>query len=166
MPAPTRRRAAGNRVRLRVLTVGRDRSGLYAPAVEEYAGRLERYVRFELVEVPEARKLAGTPRARQEEGEALLARIPPREQVVALDERGEELTSAGLADRVRRWQERGRDVTMVIGGADGLAPEVLARAGERLALSRFTLAHRLARLVLLEQLYRAFTILRGEPYHK
>jgi len=153
-------------VRFRLLAVGRDRSGLYAPAVAEYAGRMKRYVRFELVEVPEARKLAGTPRAREEEGEALLARVGAREHVVVLDERGEELTSAGFADRVRRWQARGQDVTLLIGGADGLSPEVLARAGEKLALSRFTLAHRLARLVLVEQLYRAFTILRGERYHK
>ncbi len=153
-------------MRLRVLAVGRDRSGLYAPAVGEYASRLSRYLRFELAEVPEARKLAGTPRAREEEGASLLAKIDPREHVVALDERGEELTSQGLADRVRRWVERGRDVTLVIGGSDGLAPEVLERANEKLALSRFTLAHRLARLVLVEQLYRAMTILRGEPYHK
>jgi 23S rRNA (pseudouridine1915-N3)-methyltransferase len=153
-------------VRLRVLAVGRDRSGLYAPAVDEYAARLSRYLRFELTEVPEARKLAGTPRAREEEGATLLAKLSPREHVVALDERGEELTSPGLAELVRRWQERGQDVTLVIGGSDGLAPEVLARAGEKLALSRFTLAHRLARLVLMEQLYRAMTILRGEPYHK
>ncbi len=153
-------------VRLRVLAVGRDRSGLYAPAVEEYASRLARALRFELVEVPEARKLAGTPRAREEEGASLLAKIGPREHVVALDERGEELTSAGLAQRVGRWQARGLDVTLVIGGSDGLAPEVLERAGEKLALSRFTLAHRLARLVLVEQLYRAMTIIRGEPYHK
>jgi 23S rRNA (pseudouridine1915-N3)-methyltransferase len=153
-------------VRLRILAVGRDRSGLYAPAVEEYAGRLARYLRFELAEVPEARKLAGTPRAREEEGEALLAKIGPREHVVVLDERGEELTSLALADRIRRWQARGQDVTLVIGGADGLSPAVLERAKEKLSLSRFTLAHRLARLVLVEQLYRAMTIIRGEPYHK
>jgi 23S rRNA (pseudouridine1915-N3)-methyltransferase len=153
-------------VKLRVLAVGRDRSGLYAPAVDEYASRLSRYVKFELVEVPEARKLAGTPRAREEEGEALLAKLGPKEHAVALDERGEELTSVALADRVRRWLERSQDVTLVVGGSDGLAPEVLERARERLSLSRFTLPHRLARLVLVEQLYRAFTILRGEPYHK
>ena len=153
-------------MRIRVLAVGRDRSGLYAPAVDEYASRLSRYVKFELTEVPEARRLAGTPRAREEEGAALLAKLAPREHVVVLDERGEELTSLAFADRVRRWLERSQDVTLVIGGSDGLAPELLARAGEKLAVSRFTLAHRLARLVLVEQLYRAFTILRGEPYHK
>jgi 23S rRNA (pseudouridine1915-N3)-methyltransferase len=153
-------------LKLRVVAVGRDRSGLYAPAVEEYAKRLGRYVRFELVEVPEARKHAGTPRAREEEGEALLARVGERERVVALDERGEEETSAAFARRVGRWLAGGQDVALLVGGSDGLAPAVRARAGETIALSRLTLAHRLARLVLVEQLYRAMTILRGEPYHK
>lgn len=153
-------------MRLRVVAVGKDRSGLYAPAVEEYARRIARYVRFEIAEVPEARKHAGTPRAREEEGEAILARIGARERVVLLDERGEEETSAELARRVGRWLERGQDVALVVGGADGVAPAVRERAAETLALSRMTLAHRLARLVLVEQLYRALTILRGEPYHR
>ena len=137
-------------MKLRVLAIGKDRSGLYAPAVEEYVKRLGRYVRFELVELPEAKKHAGTPRA----------------HVVALDERGKEYTSVELARRVEGWQGQGRDVALLVGGSDGLSPEVLARAQEKLALSRFTLAHRLARLVLVEQLYRAMTIVRGEPYHK
>jgi 23S rRNA (pseudouridine1915-N3)-methyltransferase len=153
-------------VRLRLLVVGRDRSGLYAPAVAEYLGRLQRYGRCELVEVAEARRHAGTPLARSEEGAALLRHLAPRERVVALDERGKELTSPELARRVEAWLAGGRDVTLVVGGSDGLAPEVLARADETLALSRMTLAHRLARLVLVEQLYRAMTIVRGEPYHK
>jgi 23S rRNA (pseudouridine1915-N3)-methyltransferase len=153
-------------VKLRVVAVGKDRSGLYAPAVAEYAKRLARYARFEIVEVPEARKHAGTPRAKDEEGEALLAKIGDRERVVVLDERGAEETSAAFARRVERWLAQGRDVALVVGGSDGLAPAVLARADETLALSRMTLAHRLARLVLVEQLYRAMTILRGEPYHK
>ena len=153
-------------MKLRVIAVGKDRSGLYAPAVDEYAKRLSRQVRFELVEVPEARKQAGTPQAKVEEGATLLAKVGPRERVVVLDERGDELTSRELASRVGRWLERGQDVALLIGGSDGLSEEVLARADERLALSRFTLAHRLARLVLVEQLYRAMTILRGEPYHK
>lgn len=153
-------------MRVRLLAVGRDRSGLYAPAVEEYVARLGRQLRFELVELPEARKQAGTPRAKEEEAATILARLDPREWLVALDERGDEPTSPELARRVERWMTRGQDVALVIGGADGLAPAVLARAGERLALSRMTLAHRLARLVLVEQLYRAMTIIRGEPYHK
>jgi 23S rRNA (pseudouridine1915-N3)-methyltransferase len=153
-------------MKLRVVAVGRDRSGLFAPAVDEYAKRLARYAKFELVEVPEAKRHAGTPRAKEEEGEALLSRIGPAERVVLLDERGEEPTSLELAQRLSKWLQRGQDVALVIGGSDGHSEELRARAQETLSLSRMTLAHRLARLVLLEQLYRAFTILRGEPYHK
>ncbi len=153
-------------MRIRLLAVGRDRSGLYAPAVEEYARRIARWVRFEVVEVPEARRLAGTPRAKEEEGEALLRRLGEGDRLVALDERGRELSSAELARRLAGWLRGGRDLALAIGGADGLSDAVLGRAEERIALSRLTLAHRLARLVLAEQIYRAFTILRGEPYHR
>jgi 23S rRNA (pseudouridine1915-N3)-methyltransferase len=153
-------------MRVRLLAVGRDRSGLYAPAVEEYVGRLSRQLKFELVELPEARKQAGTPQARDEEAVTILGRLEARERVVALDERGDQPTSVELARRIETWMTRGQDVALVIGGSDGLAPAVLERASERLALSRMTLAHRLARLVLVEQLYRAMTIIRGEPYHK
>jgi len=153
-------------MRVRIVAVGKDRSGLYAPAVEEYVKRLSRLVRLELVEIPEARKHAGTPRARDEEAEALLERIDPRERVVLLDERGDEPTSPELARRLERWLAGGRDLAFVIGGADGHGEAVRDRADETLSLSRMTLAHRLARLVLAEQLYRAFTIVRGEPYHK
>jgi len=153
-------------MRIRVVAIGKDRSGLFAPAAEEYAGRLARYLRLEVVEVPEARKHAGTPRAKEEEGEALLARLGERERVVLLDERGAEETSAAFARRVERWLARGQDVALVVGGSDGLADAVRARGQETVALSRMTLPHRLARVVLLEQLYRAMTILRGEPYHK
>jgi len=139
---------------------------LFAPAAEEYAKRLARYVKLEVVEVPEARRHAGTPRAKDEEGETLLARIGERDRVVLLDERGAEETSEVFARRVGRWLERAQDVTLVIGGSDGLAESIRARGQETIALSRMTLAHRLARVVLLEQLYRAMTILRGEPYHK
>jgi 23S rRNA (pseudouridine1915-N3)-methyltransferase len=153
-------------MKLRVVAVGKDRSGLYAPAVDEYAGRIARYVPFELIEVGEARRHAGTPRAKDEEGEGILGRLGARDRVVLLDERGGEETSAEFARRVGRWLDRGQDVALVIGGADGLADAVRARGDEVLALSRMTLAHRLARLVLVEQLYRALTILRGERYHK
>jgi 23S rRNA (pseudouridine1915-N3)-methyltransferase len=153
-------------VKLRLVAVGKDRSGLFAPAAEEYAGRIARYLRFEVVEVPEARRHAGTPRAKDEEGESILARLGERDRVVLLDERGTEETSEAFARRVERWLARGQDVSLVIGGSDGLSDAVRGRAMETLALSRMTLAHRLARVVLLEQVYRAMTILRGEPYHK
>ena len=153
-------------MKLRLLAIGRDRSGLFAPAAEEYLGRLSRTLKLELTELPEARKHAGTPQAKEEEGATLLAKVRPGERLVALDEHGEQPTSLELARRLARWQSLGQDVVLVIGGADGLAPAVLARAQEKLSLSRLTLPHRLARVLLLEQLYRAVTILRGEPYHK
>jgi len=153
-------------VRLRLLSVGKDRSGLYAPAVEEYAKRISRYVKFLVEEVPEARRAAGTPRARDEEAKSLLDRIDDGERVVLLDERGKETTSLEFARRVGAWLEGAKDVTLVIGGSDGHGEAIRTRSAESLCLSRLTLAHRLARLVLLEQVYRAFTILRGEPYHK
>ena len=153
-------------MRLRLLSVGKDRSGLYAPAVEEYAKRISRYVKFLVEEVPEARRAAGTPRARDEEAKSLLDRIDDGERVVLLDERGKETTSLEFARRVGAWLEGAKDVTLVIGGSDGHGEAIRTRSAESLCLSRLTLAHRLARLVLLEQVYRAFTILRGEPYHK
>ncbi len=153
-------------MKLRVVAIGKDRSGLFAPAVEEYVGRLARHVKLEVVELPEARRHAGTPRAKDEEGEAILARLGERERVVLLDERGVEETSAAFARRVERWLSRAQDVALVVGGSDGLSDALRARGDETLALSRLTLPHRLARVVLVEQLYRAMTILRGEPYHK
>lgn len=153
-------------MRIRVVAVGKDRSGLYAPAVEEYARRIGRYARFEVVEVPEARRHAGTSQAKDEEGDAILARLDPRERVVLVDERGEQPTSAELARRLGRWLSVGKDLAFVIGGSDGHGEAVRSRADETLSLSRLTLAHRLARLVLAEQIYRAFTIVRGEPYHR
>jgi len=108
-------------VRIRLLSVGRDRSGLYAPAVDEYAKRISRYVKFAVEEVPEARKAAGTPRARDEEAASLLERIADGERVVLLDERGKEGTSLDFARRVASWVEGARDVTLVIGDPTGTA---------------------------------------------
>jgi 23S rRNA (pseudouridine1915-N3)-methyltransferase len=154
-------------VKLRVVAVGADRSGLFEPAVEEYLARIRRHVPAEIVEVPASRKGADPGRARDEEGEALLVRVRPGDRVVALDERGEQLTSQELSLReVQEAMNRGRDLVFLVGGAEGLSDAVRARADRVLSLSRMTLPHRLARLVLVEQLYRALAIARGEPYHR
>lgn len=153
-------------MRLRIVAVGKDRSGLYSPAVEEYSQRIRRYARFEIVEVSEAKRQKGTPQAKDEEAGNVLAKLDSRERVVLVDERGDESTSVEFAERLGRWLSGGKDVALVLGGSDGHGEAVRKRAHESLALSRMTFAHRLARLVLAEQLYRGFTILRGEPYHK
>lgn len=151
-------------MKLTVYSVGKDRSGLFLPGVEEYAKRLGHHATVKLVELPESR--ASGPRAKEEEGEALLERLGPKDSLIALDERGKSLTSVAFAKWVGERRDQGRDLALVIGGDEGLSDAVRAKAQLVLSLSAMTLPHRLARLVLLEQLYRAFTILRGEPYHK
>jgi 23S rRNA (pseudouridine1915-N3)-methyltransferase len=159
------RRAAGEGgLKVRVASIGKDRSGLFAPAVAEYAARLTHYAQFSLVELPEAKAEKAV--AQKKEAEALLALKGPRDWLVALDERGTALTSVALAQFVSKAQTSAKDLLFVIGGDEGLSAEVLSAAQLKLSLSAMTLPHRLARVVLVEQVYRAFTILRGEPYHK
>ena len=155
-------------MKVAVVAVGKAR-GAVAEALAEYETRARRYFSFEAAEVREEafRRAGDAGRVRDEEGKRLLARVPPGAQVVALHETGKQWTSPQLADYLADLALRGSPgAAFVIGGAYGLSDEVLARARHHLSLSAFTLPHELARLVLAEQLYRAGTIARGEPYHK
>ena len=107
-----------------------------------------------------------TARAIADEGSAILAAIPKSAHVVALDGRGKPWSSEQLADELARWRMGGRDLAILIGGPDGHAPEVLARADQRWSLGPLTLPHMLVRLVVAEQLYRAASLLAGHPYHR
>jgi 23S rRNA (pseudouridine1915-N3)-methyltransferase len=155
-------------VKITLAVVGRVRGEL-ATAVAEYETRAGRYWRLEVVEVA-----AGLSRRRDDpeavkaaESERLLARLPPGVEVAALTRDGEPLTSRGLADWLQDLAVGGHPgVAFVIGGAYGLHDDVLTRARRRISLSAMTLPHEMARLVLAEQIYRAGTISRGEPYHK
>ncbi len=150
------------------VVVGKAR-GPVADAIAEYEKRAGRYISFEAVEVKEEafRKAGDAARVRDEEGKRLLARVPPGVEIVALHETGRQWTSQQLADYLQNLAVRGSPgAAFIIGGAYGLSDEILARARHQLSLSAFTLPHELARLVLAEQLYRAGTIARGEPYHK
>ncbi len=151
---------------MRVLSVGRDRSGWFEPGVQGYAERLRRWVELDLVELPAAKGALPVADARRREGEALLEKLRPDSWLVALDERGTLLDSVELSRLVATARDAGRELVFCIGGDEGLDAPVRDRAWKVLALSRMTLPHRLARLVLLEQLYRSFSLLRGEPYHK
>lgn len=147
--------------------MGKDRSGLYEPAVQEYAKRLAHYTRFELIELPEASGKKLKPgEAKAAEAQAILARRKPQDWLVALDERGQLLDSMELSRYVGKAQTGSKDLLFIIGGDEGLDESVRSAANLTLSLSKMTLPHRLARVVLVEQLYRAFTILKGEPYHK
>lgn len=150
-----------------VVAVGRVRHPGLRAACDDYAARARRYLKLEIREVAEAGRKGPTPaQTRRHEAQRLSAALPGRARLVALTRDGESLTSRAFARRVAQWQRGAQDVAILIGGAFGLDTTLLARCDLRLRLAPFTLPHELARLVLLEQLYRAGTILRGEPYHK
>lgn len=151
-------------MKLTFLSVGKDRSGLFSPGVDEYVKRLGHTAKVAVVELSESR--ASGVKAKEAEGEALLKKLSPRDVLVALDERGKQLSSVEFAKWLGRQQDSGKDVAFVIGGDEGLSHAVREKAGLVLSLSAMTLPHRLARLMLVEQVYRGFSILRGEPYHK
>jgi 23S rRNA (pseudouridine1915-N3)-methyltransferase len=150
-------------VKLTIAAVGRLRSGPLLDLQKLYLGRLGWPVA--LREVEERRKL---PAAELKEREAalLLGAVPERAIIAALDERGRNLSSQDFAERLRGWQDRGSDVAFLIGGADGHGGAVRQRAELSLAFGSMTWPHLLARIMLLEQLYRAQSILQGHPYHR
>jgi len=154
-------------VRVAVAVVGKVRDRGLATAIAEYETRAARYWPLEVHEVREE-PARGMPAdlVREREGERLLARLPSAAQLVACDERGQAMTSERFAAWLTDRRDRAQDVAFVIGGAYGLAQAVRERSGLLLALAPWTLPHELARLVLAEQLYRAGTLARGEPYHK
>ncbi|MDQ8144623.1 MAG: 23S rRNA (pseudouridine(1915)-N(3))-methyltransferase RlmH [Gemmatimonadota bacterium] len=153
-------------MRVAVRAVGRPKAEGIAVAIAEYERRAARYWPLEVVEVREAGTRGGDADGmRRLEGERLLDGIGGG-VVVACDPNGESVDSTRFAAWLHTERERARDVTFVIGGAHGLDGAVLDRATRRLSLAPWTLPHELARLVLAEQLYRAGTIVRGEPYHK
>jgi 23S rRNA (pseudouridine1915-N3)-methyltransferase len=136
-------------------------------AVDEYLKRFGASIRVSLIEI-EAGHRAGsnTKRAMEVEGERLLAAVRKDEFVVMLDERGNEMTTVALAKWMRTRMNDGRDLALLIGGPDGFAAEVRARADFKWALSKLTFPHALVRVVLAEQLYRAHTLLTNHPYHR
>jgi 23S rRNA (pseudouridine1915-N3)-methyltransferase len=151
-------------VRLVIIAVGRLKPGPMKDLADEYAKRLG--LPIAVREVEERRPLP--PAARKErEGALILAAVPEGAVAVALDSGGTSLSSEAFAARLQRWRERGvNDLAFLVGGTDGLAAPVLARAEFRLSLGAMTWPHLLARVMLLEQLYRAQQILSGHPYHR
>jgi 23S rRNA (pseudouridine1915-N3)-methyltransferase len=148
-----------------LLAVGRLRP-YYREAGDDYARRLSRYLRLHEVEVREASRAGSVPRQRAEEASRIRERLPARAVIVVLARPGKPWTSEALAAVLSRWQEGARPVALVIGGSQGLDPALVSEADQIWSLGPLTLPHELARVVVLEQLYRACTILRGEPYHK
>jgi 23S rRNA (pseudouridine1915-N3)-methyltransferase len=152
-------------VETHLLAVGKLRPS-YRAACDDYLRRLRRYGPMVEREVREAQRAGSPALRRREESARLLGVVPERALVVALDRGGTGWTSEELAHRLERWRTGGRPLALLIGGAFGLDPELLRGAAARWSLGPLTLPHELARVVVTEQWYRAWTILRGEPYHK
>jgi len=135
---------------------------------QEYARRLPRECRLKLIEIPLGQRARSTPveRAVNEEGKRMLAAITPRQRVIAMDVAGCCWSTEQLAEELASWLQDGRDVSLLVGGPDGLSDTCLERAGQRWSLSALTLPHPLVRVLLAEQLYRAWTVINNHPYHR
>ncbi|MEM9744033.1 MAG: 23S rRNA (pseudouridine(1915)-N(3))-methyltransferase RlmH [Pseudomonadota bacterium] len=158
-------------MKLRLLAVGHRQPNWVNGAVADYAKRLPRTLGFELVELPPARARSLTrDQIRDDEAGRIRERLKRwgagQQRCIALDERGASKTTAQIAESLTHWQREGDPVAMIIGGAGGLAPDLLQRADEQWSLSALTLPHGLARVVIVEQLYRAWTLTQNHPYHR
>lgn len=155
-------------MRIHLLAVGTRMPSWVVEGYREYTRRLPRECSLHLVEIPPAKrhKSLTAEQARQQEGQALLAALPKDCNVVALDVRGKPWSTETLAAQLDDWLLSGRDVALLVGGPDGLSDACLERADQRWSLSALTYPHALVRIVLAEQLYRAWTISTGHPYHR
>jgi 23S rRNA (pseudouridine1915-N3)-methyltransferase len=155
-------------MKVRLLVIGTRPEDWVRDAVSLYLARMPAHLKLELVEIPlSLRSSGGDPAiARAKEGQRILQRLKPGDFVVALDERGKNWSSIELSREVERWQNHQPSVALVIGGPEGLSDEVSQRADQSWSLSAMTFPHGLARVIVVEQLYRAWTILQGHPYHK
>ncbi|HSD39866.1 MAG TPA: 23S rRNA (pseudouridine(1915)-N(3))-methyltransferase RlmH [Rhodocyclaceae bacterium] len=155
-------------MKLFIAAVGTKMPGWVEAGFEEYAKRFPRDCSLELIEVRAEPRTTGKPPAAMMELEATRLRqaIPPRARLVVLDERGEDMTSRKLSERLQKWQDGGDDVAFVIGGPDGLAPGLKQGAHESMRLSSLTLPHAMVRVMLAEALYRAWSLLNNHPYHR
>lgn len=151
-----------------LLTVGKTTAKNIVSGIEMYTERIRHYVPFELVSIPDLKSTAALSADQQKvrEGQGIIAALNPGDRVVLLDERGEMLTSRKFAQRFQQRMSAGvKRLVFVVGGPYGFSEEVYARADARLSLSAMTFPHDLVRLLFIEQLYRAMTILKGEKYH-
>lgn len=153
-------------MKITVIAVGKTSTPEISRLIDSYLRRLTHYIGFEIVELPDARGCRDSESQKRAEGEAILKRLTAADTVVLLDERGREKTSVEFARFLEGRMNAGvKRLVFIIGGPYGFSPEVYARANNLLGLSKMTFTHEMVRLFFTEQVYRAMTILRGEPYH-
>ena len=152
-------------MRFRIIWPGKTRDARLRSLIDDYLGRLSHFVRCEVTELRESGRAGRAGIDKETRG--ISDALRPGAVTVLLDPEGAEWTSQQLADQVKSWESRGiKEVAFVVGGPNGLSPDFAARADKRWSLSRLTLTHEMARVLLLEQLYRAYTIVHGLPYQK
>ena len=154
-------------MKIQLLITGKTTDARLVSLIDDYRERLKHYVPFELVVLPDLKnaKALTEEQVKAAEGEAMLRFFTPSMDVVLLDEHGKEFRSVEFADWLQKKMASGKDLTLIIGGAYGFSKAVYERANGKLSLSRMTFSHQMIRIMAIEQLYRAMTILRGEPYH-
>ena len=154
-------------MKIQLLMTGKTNDPRLQSLIDDYQQRLKHYVPFELVVIPDIKnaKSLSQEQLKSAEGDAILSRLTPATDVVLLDEHGREYRSVEFADYLQKKMSSGRDLAFVIGGAFGFSPAVYERANGKLSLSQMTFSHQMIRIMAIEQIYRAMTILRGEPYH-
>jgi len=155
-------------LRIRIIAIGTKMPEWVETGYMEYAKRMPRELTVEMVELPLATRSKNTDiqKAMEKEGEAMMASIGKNEQVIALDVKGKAWSTEQLAENLSAWKMSGDNFCLLIGGPDGLSPAVLQMASIKWSLSPLTLPHPLVRILLIEQLYRACSILQNHPYHK
>lgn len=155
-------------MRLRLICVGQKMPEWVSQGYNEYARRMPPELALDLVEIPMAHrgKNPDIPRLMQREGDAILSVLGQRDRVIALEVGGRNWSTEKLASQLEGWQQDGRDVSFLVGGPDGLADACRARADQMWSLSALTLPHPLVRILLAEQLYRAWSVTRNHPYHR
>jgi 23S rRNA (pseudouridine1915-N3)-methyltransferase len=155
-------------MKITLLTVGKTDKDWVRQGMEIYVSRLKHYIPFAVVEIPELKNVSALTKdqIKTREGELILKNIKPTDDLILLDERGKEYTSVELAKVIQdKISYVGKDMVYVIGGAYGFSDAVYQRANSKISLSRMTFSHQMVRAIFVEQIYRAFTIMKGEPYH-
>lgn len=155
-------------MKITLLTVGKTDRDWVKQGLELYISRLKHYIPFSLIEIPELKNVSAlsTEQIKTKEGELILKHIRPADDLILMDERGKMYTSIEFAKVLQdKISYIGKDIVFVIGGAYGFSQDVYDRANSKISLSKMTFSHQMVRAIFAEQLYRAFTIMRGEPYH-
>jgi 23S rRNA (pseudouridine1915-N3)-methyltransferase len=154
-------------MKIRLITIGKTDESYLKEGINKYISRLKHYINFEMIELPDVKtgKKVNTTLQKEVEGKEIMKLIAKADFMVLLDENGKEFNSVAFSEYIQKRMNTGLDISFVIGGPFGFSKEVYERANHKIAISQLTFSHQMIRLFFVEQLYRSFTILKGEKYH-